>query len=49
MNLYQATNHQLYQIAMDNNNRLKDRYAAAKELQERRKRKCPSVSIQVAQ
>ncbi len=39
MNLYQATNHQLYQIAMDNNNRLKDRYAAAKELQERRKRK----------
>lgn len=39
MNLYRATNNQLYQIAMDNNNRLKDRYAAAKELQERRKRK----------
>ena len=37
MNLYQATNQQLYQIAMDSNNRLKVRYAAAKELQERRK------------
>lgn len=49
MNLFQATNNQLYQIAMDNNNRLKDRYAAAKELQERRKLKCPNVSIQVVQ
>ena len=38
MNLNLATNHQLYQIAMDNNIRLKVRYAAAKELQERRKR-----------
>ncbi len=49
MNLYQATNHQLYQIAMDDKNRLKDRYVAAKELQERRKRKWTNVSIQVAQ
>lgn len=37
MNLSEATNQQLYAIAFDDNNRLKDRYAAARELQERRK------------
>jgi uncharacterized caspase-like protein len=37
MNLSKSTNQQLYQIAFDKNARLKDRYAAARELQERRK------------
>jgi hypothetical protein len=37
MNLSQATNQQLYEIAKDEKARMKDRYAAAKELQERKK------------
>lgn len=37
MKLTLATIQQLYQIARDENNRLIDRYAATKELQERRK------------
>lgn len=38
MNFSKATNKQLYQIAYDPCNRVKDRYAAAKELQQRRKK-----------
>jgi hypothetical protein len=38
MNLSKATNHQLYEIAKDEKARMKDRYAAAKELQERKKK-----------
>lgn len=38
MNLTQATIQQLYQIAIDKNIRLRDRYAAARLLQERRKK-----------
>lgn len=38
MNLSQATNQQLYQIATDESARLIDRYAAARELQERKKK-----------
>jgi hypothetical protein len=34
-----ATNQELYNIAIDESNRLVDRYAAAKELLLRRKRK----------
>jgi hypothetical protein len=34
-----ATKKQLYQIAMDENNRLRDRYLAAKELWRRKKEK----------
>ena len=37
MNFKNATNQQLYEIARDDSNRMKDRYLAAKELQERRK------------
>lgn len=37
MNLSKATKEQLYAIAMDETNRMRDRYAAAKELQDRRK------------
>lgn len=32
------TDQQLYEIAMNESNRMKDRYAAARELQERRKK-----------
>ncbi|MGD6899320.1 hypothetical protein [Bacillus infantis] len=38
MNLSQATNQQLYELAKDEKARMKDRYAAAKELQERKKK-----------
>lgn len=38
MNLSKATKEQLYAIAMDETNRMRDRYAAAKELQDRRKK-----------
>lgn len=38
MNLNKLTNQQLYKIAMDETARMKDRYAAAKELQERKKK-----------
>jgi hypothetical protein len=37
MSFSKATNQQLYKIAMDESNRLINRYAAAKELQVRRK------------
>lgn len=37
MNYQEATKQQLIAIAMDESNRLRDRYAAAKELQDRRK------------
>lgn len=37
MDFLKATNQQLYNIAFDETERMKDRYAAAKELQERRK------------
>jgi predicted ATPase with chaperone activity len=37
MDLSKATNQQLYQIAMDESSRLRDRYLAARELQRRRK------------
>jgi hypothetical protein len=36
MNLSQATNQQLYEIARDENNKLIDRYAAVRELQKRK-------------
>lgn len=42
MNLSQATNQQLYDIAKDEKARMKDRYAAAKELQERKKKNAGS-------
>ncbi|MEF7566399.1 hypothetical protein V4V35_25760 [Bacillus infantis] len=42
MNLSQATNQQLYEIAKDEKARMKDRYAAAKELQERKKKNAGS-------
>lgn len=38
MDVSKATNQQLYQIAMDEKARMKERYAAVKELQERKKR-----------
>jgi hypothetical protein len=38
MNLSKATNQQLYELAKDEKARMKDRYAAAKELQERKKK-----------
>lgn len=38
MNLLQATNKQLYQLANDECLRMKDRYAATRELQERKKK-----------
>ncbi|WP_286676655.1 hypothetical protein [Cytobacillus solani] len=38
MDLSQATNQQLYEIAKDETVRMRDRYAAAKELQERKKK-----------
>jgi hypothetical protein len=38
MKLKKFTNQQLYKIAMDEKERMKDRYAAAKELQERKKK-----------
>jgi hypothetical protein len=40
MNLTLATIQQLYQIARDENNRLRDHYAAVRLLQERRKKEC---------
>lgn len=39
MDLSKATNQQLYEIAKDEGARMKDRYAAAKELQLRNKEK----------
>lgn len=36
MNLNQATNQQLYEIATNESYRLKDRYSAVKEMQKRR-------------
>ncbi|TYS66349.1 hypothetical protein FZD47_02355 [Bacillus infantis] len=42
MNLSQSTNQQLYEIAKDEKARMKDRYAAAKELQERKKKNAGS-------
>lgn len=36
MDLSKATDDQLYEIANNENNRMKDRYAAVKELQKRR-------------
>lgn len=39
MNLSKMTDQQLYKIAMNESNRMKDRYEAAKELQERRKKR----------
>ncbi len=38
MDFSNMTEQQLYEIAMNESNRMKDRYAAAKELQERRKK-----------
>lgn len=38
MDLSKMTDQQLYEIAMNEKNRMKDRYAAARELQERRKK-----------
>lgn len=38
MDLSQATNQQLYEIAKDETARMRDRYAAAKELQERKRK-----------
>jgi hypothetical protein len=40
MDLLKATKEQLYEIARNENYRLKERYAAAKELQRRRTNKC---------
>jgi hypothetical protein len=37
VNFSQATKQQLYEIAMNENNRMAERYAAAHELQRRRK------------
>lgn len=37
IDLSKATKQQLYEIATNDSNRMKDRYAAAKELQEKRK------------
>jgi hypothetical protein len=37
MNFSQATNQQLYEIAINEKNRMAERYAAAHELQNRRK------------
>lgn len=37
MDLSNATKEQLYEIAKDENERMKDRYAAASELQRRKK------------
>lgn len=39
MDLSKATNQQLYDIAKDESNRMKDRYAAARELQLRNTKK----------
>lgn len=39
MDLTMATNQQLYDIAKDESARMRDRYAAARELQERKMRK----------
>jgi hypothetical protein len=38
MNISKATNQQLYNIAKDEKTRMKTRYAAARELQERKKK-----------
>jgi hypothetical protein len=38
MDLLKATNQQLYDIAKNEKARMKDRYAAARELQERKKK-----------
>jgi hypothetical protein len=37
MDLSKATKQQLYEIATNDNNRMSDRYAAAREMQRRRK------------
>lgn len=38
MNMDKTTNKQLYEIAKDENARMKDRYSAARELQERKRK-----------